>query len=732
MPFPTITVTPGSGQTINTLPNSGQAASANSLPVVVASDQSAFPTNLADGVSPSQKATVAQFHNSDNQSPGSSAYGLLTGGVAQLVNVLGGLDRQRETGQNNISSLGIATGTQQLKSPIATTLNGAASAGATSATLAATKFVNNGQPAWIQAGAILVFEFGTANQEAVFVTAVNYATNVVTIVGLGASSGFKFGHSNGVAVNTGAYNEAVDATSAEGSSGAGIGLSATSLYNASLNGGVGGWEYERSANGEIDGASGKGTNVAAEYEFNGGGPVLASGLASGFQFDRARNLQAKSLGSGTITATNAGNTSIVFGSAAATNLIQPGQKIRLRGGSVKETVLATAAWVPGSSATVPLQSPVVNANQTVAEWDIYGTSGPGLNGFLADGLGIEEEALYDPVSDYFYIERAATADGMAPQNIVAESPALWNGATMDRWPGDKTNGGYVDVKAIAGTAISTAASGVQKVGIAGNTGGALDAAGQNAASPSNEIIVGGQFNTTPATITSGNVSPLQLDSSGNLKVNVATGGGASGFSSAFPPVGTAVGAEYSSSPPSLTSGQMVALQTDANGRLLTQSNIIANPPSTLTRPTNATAYAGGQLIASSTTAGSVVVPSFTAPRGSGLGFIIKGGRLLSNVTSGWGSVTITIRLWAAAPTYVNGDGGAYLVATGSANFLASFSLASITQCGDGLCCLTPPAMQEYDLILASGTTVYWDMQVGSTVTPISGQTFTFIPNIIQC
>jgi hypothetical protein len=446
MPFPTVTVTPGSGQTINTLPNAGQATSANSLPVVVASDQSVFPTNLADGVTPSQKATVAQFHNMDNQSPGASAYGLLTGGVAQLLNAVGTLDRQRETGQNNIPSLGVATGAQQFKSPVSTTLNGAVSAGATSATLTATKFTNNGQPAWIQVGSALVFEFGTANQEAVYVTAVNYGTNVVTIAGLGTGNGFKFAHSSGVTVSTGAYNEAVDATAAEGSSGAGIGLSATSLFNSTLNGGAGGWEYERSANGEIDGASGKGTNVAAEYEFNGGGPVLASGLASGFQFDRARSLQAKGLGSGTITATAAGNTSIVFGSAAATNLIQPGQKIRLRGGALKETVLATAAWVPGSSATVPIQSPVVNANQTTAEWDIYGTSGPGLNGFLVDGVGIEEEALYDPVSDYFYIERAATQDGMAPQNIVAENPALWNGTTMDRWPGDKTNGGYVNVK----------------------------------------------------------------------------------------------------------------------------------------------------------------------------------------------------------------------------------------------------------------------------------------------
>jgi hypothetical protein len=124
---------------------------------------------------------------------------------------------------------------------------------------------------------------------------------------------------------------------------------------------------------------------------------------------------------------------------------------------------------------------------------------------------------------------------------------------------------------VNGSAVSTAASGVQKVGITGNAGAAVDAAGQNASSPANEIIVGGQFNTTPTTITSGNVSPLQLDSSGNLKVNVAagsaSGGTSSNFSASFPSAGTAIGAEYLSSPPTLTSGQMVALQTDVNGNL---------------------------------------------------------------------------------------------------------------------------------------------------------------------
>jgi len=79
----------------------------------------------------------------------------------------------------------------------------------------------------------------------------------------------------------------------------------------------------------------------------------------------------------------------------------------------------------------------------------------------------------------------------------------------------------------------------------GNGGAVLDFAGQNATSPANSYLIGGQFNTTPTTITSGNASPLQLDNAGNLKVNLAAGAGSGGtsstFGAAFPATGTAVG-----------------------------------------------------------------------------------------------------------------------------------------------------------------------------------------------
>jgi hypothetical protein len=72
-------------------------------------------------------------------------------------------------------------------------------------------------------------------------------------------------------------------------------------------------------------------------------------------------------------------------------------------------------------------------------------------------------------------------------------------------------------------AVQAVQSGNWTARIVGNAGGVLDAAGQNVASPANELLTGCQFNTSPTTITSTNMSPVQCDNAGNtlVKVNVA-------------------------------------------------------------------------------------------------------------------------------------------------------------------------------------------------------------------
>lgn len=129
--------------------------------------------------------------------------------------------------------------------------------------------------------------------------------------------------------------------------------------------------------------------------------------------------------------------------------------------------------------------------------------------------------------------QTTTATGVVDVNIVG-SLGVTNSATngtFTRLTDNTTAVGVIagttalktDLSSVAGTATSTAASGVQKVGVVGNAGAAMDFAGQNASSPANSLLTGCQFNTSPTTITSTNSSPVQCDNGGNtlVKVNVA-------------------------------------------------------------------------------------------------------------------------------------------------------------------------------------------------------------------
>ena len=151
-----------------------------------------------------------------------------------------------------------------------------------------------------------------------------------------------------------------------------------------------------------------------------------------------------------------------------------------------------------------------------------------------------------------------------------------------------------------------------------------------------------------------------------------------------------------------------------------------NPVATLTRPNNTGSYSQNTLVASSGTAGSVVVPFFAIPDQYGSAIIARV-RLSTNKTTGWDGVTLRVRLWTAAPTYTNGDGGAYAVVTGAATWLGQFDV-TVAQFGDGAAGAgTPSVGTAVWLKMPSGTTaVYWDIQYTGTtaLTPAANQTFT--------
>ena len=100
--------------------------------------------------------------------------------------------------------------------------------------------------------------------------------------------------------------------------------------------------------------------------------------------------------------------------------------------------------------------------------------------------------------------------------------------------------------------------------------------------------------TGAPSLTNGQTYPLYLDASGNLRVNVVAGGGSGGtsstFGTSFPGTGTAAGAQYLSSPPTLTNAQMNALLLDVNGNL--KVNVAAGGGSGGTSSNFAAAFPG--------------------------------------------------------------------------------------------------------------------------------------------
>jgi len=146
-----------------------------------------------------------------------------------------------------------------------------------------------------------------------------------------------------------------------------------------------------------------------------------------------------------------------------------------------------------------------------------------------------------------------------------------------------------------------------------------------------------------------------------------------------------------------------------------------NNASTLTLPSTTTAYSANTLAASSATAGSVAVPSVTLANGAGA---ITGLRLSSNdsTSTAYGGQTVQVDLWTAAPTFTNGDRGAWALASGSASHLRSFTGTMSAVAGDGVYAELAANVGNFALPkLASGTTLYWTLTMitGSGVTGAS-------------
>jgi hypothetical protein len=144
---------------------------------------------------------------------------------------------------------------------------------------------------------------------------------------------------------------------------------------------------------------------------------------------------------------------------------------------------------------------------------------------------------------------------------------------------------------------------------------------------------------------------------------------------------------------------------------------------TVTRPADTTAYAAGDLVANSTTAGSVTYPAIAAARGTDIVSVAtrclfkKTGTSLTNAI-------FRVHFYNAQPSVSNGDNGAWL--TGSANYLGFFDITCtqvFTDAAMGVGTVGNGAMMTF--APASGTSnLYFLIEARAAYTPISGEVFT--------
>jgi len=149
--------------------------------------------------------------------------------------------------------------------------------------------------------------------------------------------------------------------------------------------------------------------------------------------------------------------------------------------------------------------------------------------------------------------------------------------------------------------------------------------------------------------------------------------------------------------------------------------------STITRPADTTAYASGDLVANSTTAGSVAALQFAFPQAAGSTGDIRAARLQKSGATAT-NAQFRLHLFTAAPTFTSaGDNsalGTVLVATDK-GYLGYIDITAMTAASD--CCFgmgAPDNARGSIPFTTTGTTLYGVLEARAAYTPASAEVFT--------
>lgn len=239
-----------------------------------------------------------------------------------------------------------------------------------------------------------------------------------------------------------------------------------------------------------------GTNCAGETGLIWGGAALSLANAlpvqpgTGATFPVSGSVTV----SGTVAATQSGtwninniSGTISLPTGAATSAKQPAIGTAGTASADVLTVQGITSMTPlkvdGTGGSFPV-SGTVTANQGGAPWTVTGT---GTAGSAATGV--------------------LTVQGTASMTKLLVTPDA---------------NSSVNVNQIGGSSVSTAATGVQKVGVVGNAGATLDGTVAAGTAPTNGVAALGVYNSTLPAPTNGQSVALQVDANGGLRKSLTS------------------------------------------------------------------------------------------------------------------------------------------------------------------------------------------------------------------
>lgn len=162
---------------------------------------------------------------------------------------------------------------------------------------------------------------------------------------------------------------------------------------------------------------------------------------------------------------------------------------------------------------------------------------------------------------------------------------------------------------------------------------------------------------------------------------------------------------------------------------VTAGGFTAVPAASFNRPADTTAYAVGDLVANTTTAGSVVPLSLTIARTLGGSGIIRRVRIRKTGTS-LTNASFRVHFFSSWPTVANGDNGVFS-SSGSASYFGSADVSMTQTFTDGAFGSTDSGFSDIQFNLTSSQLIYALVEARGAYTPANGELFTVSVEVIQ-